>query len=288
MTLVVALAIVLAPLNSTMIAVALPRVIEDFSITVPAAGWLVTGYLITMASVQPLAGNIGDRLGRRRVMLFGLVGFGAASLFATVAPNYQSLLAARFLQALFGSFSIPNGAALIREVIPAERRGRGFGMVGVFTGVAAASGPPLGGILVDLAGWRAIFLVNVPVVVAALIAGWSWIPKRSDRPARVTGFDYLGAALLPTILVAAASLLIFGPRGAVHPWLIAVWAAGAAVAVVGFVFWELRQRDPVLQPAMFKIRTFAAANAAIGLSNLAMYTTLLAVPILLRARGGHS
>ena len=292
-TLVVALAVVLAPLNSTMIAVALPRVIEGFSITVPAAGWLVTGYLISMASMQPLAGKLGDRFGRRRVMLLGLAVFGAASLLATFAPNYQTLLAARFLQAIAGASSMPNGAALVRELVPVERRGRGFGMVGVFTGIAAASGPPLGGLLVDLAGWRSIFLVNVPFVAAALLAGWYWIPagRHSTRDGAARGsrdFDYLGAVMLPALLVGTASLLVFGARGLVEPWVAALWTAAAVAAAIIFVVIESRQPDPVVQPAMYRSRTFAAANLAIGLSNLAMYTTLLGVPILLSARGSQS
>jgi EmrB/QacA subfamily drug resistance transporter len=292
-TLVAALAVILAPLNSTMIAVALPRIIDGFSITVPAAGWLVTGYLISMASMQPLAGKLGDRFGRRRVMLLGLVAFGVASLLAAFAPNYQTLLAARFLQALAGASSLPNGAALVRELVPAERRGRGFGMVGIFAGLAAASGPPLGGLLVDLAGWRSIFLVNVPVVSVALLAGWFWIPaprraamaiSRTPRP----DFDYLGAVMLPSILVGAASLLIFGARGLAGPWIVAAWSAAVVGGLIAFVKIESRQPDPIVRPSMYRSRTFSAASLAIGLSNLAMYTTLLGVPILLGARATHS
>lgn len=293
MTLVVAFAVILAPLNSTMIAVGLPRIIDGFEITIPAAGWLITGYLISMAAMQPLAGKLGDRFGRRRIILIGLFAFGGASLLAAFAPNYQTLLAARFLQALAGASSMPNGAALIREIVPAERRGRGFGMVGVFAGVAAASGPPLGGLLVEFAGWRSIFLVNVPVVAVALVAGWAWIP-RSARPThaaarpRSGNFDYVGAILLPTILVGVASLLIFGVRGTFEPWVVGLWTAAAVLAAAGFVIYEMRHRDPVLQPSMYKNRTFAAANVAIGLSNMAMYTTLLGIPILLGARQGQS
>lgn len=295
MTLVVAFAVILAPLNSTMIAVGLPRIIDGFEITIPAAGWLITGYLISMAAMQPLAGKLGDRFGRRRIILIGLVAFGGASLLAAFAPNYQTLLAARFLQALAGASSMPNGAALIREIVPAERRGRGFGMVGVFAGVAAASGPPLGGLLLELAGWRSIFLVNVPVVAVALLAGWAWIPRSANasltaaRTKTKTGdFDYAGAILLPTILVGVASLLIFGVRGIFEPWVVGLWTAVAVLAAIGFVILETRHHDPILQPSMYRNRTFAAANVAIGLSNLAMYTTLLGIPILLGARQGQS
>ena len=174
-----------------MIAVALPSVILEFDADVATAGWLVTAYLIGMASVQPAAGNLGDRLGRRPLILGGVACFGLASLAAAWASSLPALLVFRVLQAVACAIALPNGAGLLREVIPAERRAGRFGLVGAAIAFAAAAGPSLGGFLVGQAGWRAIFLVNIVLVVPAVLIGWRSIPA---RPAKDTshGFD-LGA-----------------------------------------------------------------------------------------------
>src|SRR5207244_3815014 len=125
-----ALSTMLAPLNSTMIAVALPSIMAEFGASVAAAGWLVTGYLIGMAALQPVAGKLGDRFGRRRFILVGLAYFGLASLGATLATSLEMLIFFRIQQAIAGAVALPNGTALVREVLPPERRASGFGMVG--------------------------------------------------------------------------------------------------------------------------------------------------------------
>lgn len=175
----VALAVVPIPLNSTMIAVALPEVADDFGTRVAAVSWLVTAYLIAMALLQPLTGRVGDRVGRRAAVVGGLVLFGAASVAAAVAPSVGVLIAARTLQAVAGAIVFPNAVALLRDLLPAERRGSGFGVLGAAIGIAAALGPPLGGLLVGVFGWRAVFVVNVPLVAAALALAWRALPRRT-------------------------------------------------------------------------------------------------------------
>lgn len=278
----VALATMLAPLNSTMIAVALPHVMEEFATDVGGAGWLVTAYLITMASLQPVAGKLGDRFGRRPLILGGVACFGLASIAAAWAPSLAALLTFRVLQAVSGAIALPNGAALLREVIPPERRAGRFGLVGAAIAFAAAAGPPLGGFLASQAGWRVLFEVNVLVVLPAVIIGWRSIPARPAGSETHAAFDVTGSVLFLAMLLGAAALLTRGS------WSAGTLAATIALSMTGAIFlWrEFRHPDPVLQPRFFRIRTFAAANAAIALSNLAMYTTLLAIPILLSRRPG--
>jgi EmrB/QacA subfamily drug resistance transporter len=279
----VALATMLAPLNSTMIAVALPRIIVEYGGDVSRAGWLVTAYLIAMAALQPVAGKLGDRLGRRALILGGVAWFGAASLGAAAAGSLSALLCFRVQQAIAGAIALPNGAALIREVVPPERRASRFGLVGGAIALAAAAGPPLGGLLVGLAGWRSIFYVNLLFVLPALAIGWRSVPARpKDRRARP--FDLGGAVLLSAVLVGAAGLASRGARMAPSAVFLAALALGALLAI--FLWRALRHPDPVLQPRLFGQRVFAAANAAIALSNLAMYSTMLAVPLLLAGRTG--
>ncbi len=282
----IALGTMLAPLNSTMIAVALPRIIQDFHVRISTAGWLVTSYLIAMAALQPVAGKLGDRIGRRRLILGGLIYFGVASLGATVATNLPLLFFFRVQQAIAGAVTLPNGTALVRDVVPLERRARTFGMIGGATAFAAALGPPIGGLLVQALGWRSIFFANVPVVLAALLLGWRAIPAtRTHRDSRA--FDVVGACLLSAVLIGLTVLLTLGKRAesAVLP---AIGGLALIALAAYFIRYELRHPDPVLQPRFFRVRSFAAANGAIALSNLAMYSTLLTVPILLARRGGWS
>ncbi|WP_088889180.1 MFS transporter [Leptolyngbya ohadii] len=274
----------LAPLNSTMIAVALPRLITEFQTDVAHASWLVTSYLIAMATLQPIAGKLGDRWGRRSLILGGLVCFGVASLAATWAPNLSLLIGFRLLQAVSGAIAIPNGIALVREAVPDHQRATQFGLVSSATSLAAAIGPPIGGVLTSLAGWRAIFFVNVLLILPALLLGAWAIPRRS-RKAASRPFDWGGSLLLAAVLASLAGLLSQMRQGglAISPGL----AVGSVVALgVAFFAYEARHPDPIIQLRFFRKRAFAAANGAIALSNLAMYVTLLSLPILLSERAG--
>jgi MFS family permease len=224
----VALASILVPLNSTMVAVALPRLMADLGVSLGAATWLITSYLIAMASLQPLAGKLGDRYGRRRLILGGLLYFGLASLGAATATSFAELLLFRVNQAISGAIVFPNAAALVREVVPVERRASAYGLVGTAVALGAAAGPLLGGLLIELLGWRAIFYASAPLVLAALLVGWLVVPRRESADSTLTS----GADVRPTFL------------------------------------------------GLFRVRAFAAASAAVGLSNLAMYVTVLALPLL--------
>lgn len=273
----VALGALLAPLNSTMIAVALPRIIDDFDTTVGTAGWLVTSYLLALAVVQPVAGKLGDRHGRRAFIIGGLVVFGVASLGAALAPSLPFLIGFRVAQAVSGAVVFPNGAGLIRELVPADRRGGAFGIVGGSIALAAGLGPLLGGLLLVAGGWRAIFYVNLPLVAIALGIAWRAVPRQRGAVLS-TAFDWPGALLLAGVLGGAAALVIESRRAP------AALVPGIPLLVVLaglFVRRELRHPDPVFQPRFFASRPFAAANAGIAASNLAFYTVLLATPILL-------
>ena len=284
MLLTAALGTMLMPLNSTMIAVALPDIVDDLDVSLASTAWLVSGYLIAQASLQPLAGKLGDRLGRRPLILAGLASFALVSLGAALAPSLGALICFRVLQAVTGALVFPNALALVRELLPEERRGAAFGMLGSAIGLAAAGGPPLGGALVGIGGWRAIFLVNLPWVVVAISFALRSVPARLAHAARGR-FDAAGAVTLSGLLGCTAWLLNPGdaPR-----WAVLVLATAVSLLIAAFIRYELRQDDPVLEPRFLRVRPFAAATASVGLSNLALYGTLLAVPVLLADRPGWS
>lgn len=277
----VTLGAILAPLNSTMIAVALPRVVDDFDSSVGTAGWLVTSYLLALAVVQPVAGKLGDRYGRRPFVIGGLAAFGLASVGAALAPTLPLLIAFRVAQAISGAVVFPNGAGLVRELVPGERRAAAFGLVGAALSFAAALGPPIGGLLVAAGSWRAIFLLNIPFVAAALLLAWRTIPT-GGRTAAATPFDWFGSTLFTLVLGGSAALVVesrhTGPAVPIAGGLL------LAAAGVWFVRRGLGHADPVVQPRLFVRRSFSAAALGVALSNLGFYTMLIATPILLERR----
>lgn len=159
----------LVPLNSTMIAVGLPRLADDLGVARASAAVLVTAYLVAMLLCQPIGGRLGDRWGTRRVLRLALVGFIVASALAGLARSFPAVLVGRCVQAVFAAALIPNAQALLRGTVDVVRRGRVFGLVGTGIGAGAAIGPVVGGILAEGAGWQGIFFVNVPLGLLALV-----------------------------------------------------------------------------------------------------------------------
>ena len=275
----------LVPLNSTMIAVAVPNITQQLGASVSQTGWLVTAYLITMAALPPITGKLGDRYGRRAFLLAGYVLFAAASVGAAMSSDIWTLIGFRGGQAVAGAIIFPNGTALLREIVPVERRGASFGLLGSSIAFGAAVGPPLGGLLVEVGGWPALFWANLPIIGVLLLVAWRTIPGVRPPP-RAAGFDLLGATILAVVLAAGAWLLT-----RVRDVTPAAAEVAVAIVVVGTVLFlarELRYPDPVVQPRFFRRRPFASATGAIALSNLTMYALLLAVPLLLDRRGGFS
>ncbi len=269
-----------------MIAVALPGIATDFNESISSAAWLITAYLVVMASVQPLAGKIGDNMGRRKLILGSLILFLAASIGAALAANIWILLAFRVGQALSIAAVISNNFAILRLAIPSNRRGKVIGTVEAVTGISAAAGPIVGGLLITVSDWRAIFFVNIPIVIFALVLAWQALP-RDSRSSAWKGFDYRGAVLLPVSLVAVASFFLLLSRGSDLALVVSV-GLGAVALFALLLKLELAHPDPVFQPRFFKIRGFAAPSLSIGTSNLSMYSLLLVIPLLLTARGGFT
>lgn len=168
-----------------MLAVALPKVARAFDIGRGRAGLLITVYLVAMLVGQPLSGRVSDVFGSKRVVLLSLLGFAACSMWAAAVPTFRWLVIARGVQAVFASALAPSVQSMLRSVASPRERGRAFGILGSVIGVGAAAGPIVGGVLVGAFGWKAIFLVNVPVVaLTALVLVRVHVPvdERSDAP----------------------------------------------------------------------------------------------------------
>jgi EmrB/QacA subfamily drug resistance transporter len=275
----VALGTMLAPLNSTMIAVALPKLLEDFDRSLAWGSWIVTSYLVAMAAVQPLGGSLGDRYGRRRLFLIGLMLFLAATVVAALSWSIEVLIAARTVQAVAGAMVIPNGTALVRSLVAPERQGRAFGAVGSGIALAAGLGPPIGGIVTATLGWRWIFVANILLIAPALILGLRLSAVSS--PLSSGRFDLRGAALLTCGLVSLVlALTVWRLPGVpvVLAPVLGLLAVGAGLALVRHVG---RFPKPVLNLTLFRARGFTPAVTTVLLSNLTMYTLLLSLPLFL-------
>jgi MFS family permease len=224
-----------APLNATMIVVALPALLADLHGNALAGSLLVTGYLLPMAVLPPLGGALGDRLGRRRLLLAGLGVLAAGALGAASAPGLGAVLTFRVLQAAGAALAFPNALALLSERLPARNRGLGFGLVGTTMALAAAIGPGLALLLLAIGGWRWVFAVNVPVLVAA--AAMAAVAFERDHAGQRPG---AGAEPRRGILpgLAAAALAIGLSNMALYAALVGVpllMGAGASTSQSGLL-----------------------------------------------------
>lgn len=272
---VTAAAVFMSFLDVTIVNIAFPDIRADFSgDSLAALSWVLNAYNLVFAALLVPAGRLADRLGRKRVFGWSLVAFAGSSALCALAPSVEVLVAARVLQAIAGAALVPTSLALLLPEFPISQRATATAIWGATGAVAAATGPSLGGLLVDAAGWRWVFIVNVPVAVAALVAGRSLLTE-SREPAGGRLPDLAGAALLAT----GVGLLALGiVRSESWGWggtqTLASFAAAAAL-LVAFVARSARHPVPVVELSLFRVRSFAAANAAVALYAMAFYALLL-------------
>jgi EmrB/QacA subfamily drug resistance transporter len=249
----------IAFLDATVVNVALPTIGKDLNASVAGLQWIVNGYTLTLASLILIGGSLGDRFGRRRVFLIGIVWFAAASLLCGLAPSGETLVAARALQGVGGALLTPGSLAIIQASFAPGDRARAVGAWSGLSGIAGAIGPFVGGWLVGAGSWRLIFLVNVPLAIATVAVTLRYVPETRDRGATRGGIDLAGAALTAVGLGGISWALVeAGERGFTGAPL-AAGAIGVA-ALVGFVALEWRARSPMLPLEIFRSRQFTAAN----------------------------
>ncbi|GAB2924545.1 MFS transporter [Streptomyces heilongjiangensis] len=297
----------MAMVDSTVVNVALPRMGRDLDTDLAALQWTVNAYMLTLAGLILLGGALGDRFGRRRIFVLGVVWFASASLLCGIAPDAAVLIAARALQGVGGALLTPGSLALIQASFHPDDRARAVGLWSGFGGIGAAVGPFLGGWLVDGPGWRWVFLLNVPLALLCVPIALRHVPESGDGRAHGRGFDVLGAALGALSLAFVTYALIEATTGAVP---VAVTAVAGVAAGVAFVRVERRRADPMMPPEIFASRLFTAVNvvtlfvyaafsgffflAALqlqvvsGYSALAAGTALLPITVLMLLLSSHA
>lgn len=265
--------LVMTQIDATAVNVALPAMGRDLGGGISALQWVVDGYVLALACLGVTGGGLGDRYGRRTVYLIGLAVFTLASLACGAAPGLPALIAARVVQGVGASMLMPVTLAIIAHTFddPAART-RAIGVWAGSSGVAAAAGPLVGGALVAAAGWRAIFVLNVPIGVAALVLTRRWVPEsRAERP---RAFDPAGQALWILTTAGLTYALIHASSGG---WLSAAGLSAFGVALTAAVCFgvvESRSRHPLIDPALYRNRAFAGASLLAVLFYLAVNGTL--------------
>ena len=275
----------LVMLDGTVVNVALGRIGADLDASFGGLQWTVNAYTLTLASLILLGGSLGDRYGRRRVFVIGVVWFAVASLLCGLAPNLELLVAGRALQGAGGALLTPGSLALISASFRGPDRAAAIGAWSGLGGIAGAVGPFVGGWLVEW-NWRAVFLINLPLAVLVVVVALRHVPESRD-PEAAPGLDMPGTVLAALSLAALTwSLTALGEGGAAGVPL-AVLALGL-VALAAFVAVEHRSRHPLVPPQLFADRNFAAANVATLLVYGALGVVFLLLVLQLQVVAGFS
>jgi EmrB/QacA subfamily drug resistance transporter len=262
-------------LDGTVVNAALPAIARDLHANLGDLQWVLTGYLLTLGSLLVLGGSLGDRYGRRRIFVIGLISFASTSLLCAIAPDTGSLIAARCIQGVAAALVVPNSLAIVSASFHPDDRGRAIGAWSGLGGIATALGPFLGGWLIDSVSWRWVFVINLPISAAAVAIAMRHVPESRDEHAGKR-LDVVGSVLLTVGLAGLVYALIEGPG---NDWSVRTVGLGAVgvLSLVAFLVAEARRENPMVPLAIFRSHQFSGANAV----TFAVYAALGTVTFLL-------
>jgi EmrB/QacA subfamily drug resistance transporter len=299
---VVALGFFMILLDTTIVNVAIPSMIDGLHATLDQILWVLNAYILVYAILLITAGRLGDMWGPKKLFMAGLVIFTAASAACGIAQNPEQLIFFRVVQGVGGAILTPQSLSIITSIFPPEKRGAAFGVWGAVAGLAAATGPTLGGFLTTNFSWRAIFYVNVPIGILAVILAWLLMPELTNH--RAHRLDVVGVLLASAGLFSGIFGLIEGQRynwgriwnagafnlGSLHVGLLSIPSllAYSIVILVLFVIWEAHVDEPLLPLSLFGDRNFSAANVISAIVAFAMLGLFLPLTIFLQSVLGLS
>ncbi|WP_408016161.1 MFS transporter [Rhodococcus artemisiae] len=265
--------------DTTIVAVANPAILEAFSADINSVVWVTSAYLLAYAVPLLITGRLGDRYGPKKLYLTGLALFTVASLWCGLSGSIEMLILARVFQGFGAAMMTPQTMAVITRTFPPDKRGTAMGLWGATAGVATLVGPLAGGILVDGLGWEWIFIVNVPVGVIAFLAAMRYVPALETHPHK---FDILGVVLS----AAGMFLLVFGlQEGNTYDWSLRIWLMiGSGLVLLALFVWnQSRNKDePLLPLVLFRDRNFSMANIAI--TSMGFSITSMMLPLMFYAQ----
>jgi EmrB/QacA subfamily drug resistance transporter len=276
----------MATLDGSIVNISLPKIQEAFGIDLATVEWVVIAYLLVVGAVLLPFGRLGEVLTFRRVYLAGFAVFTGASALCGAAPSSEALIASRAVQGLGAGMLQAMGPAIVARTFGPGERGRALGFNAISVSIGLTLGPALGGLLTEFATWRAIFLINVPVGVFGIL--WAARTLPHERRGEAQSFDLPGAVLGSTATFALLLALIEGQSWgwtspAIVGLLVAFLVLGSAFIVV-----ELRARQPMVDLALFRIRSFAAGNASLVIAFTGLFTATFLMPFLLEVAAGYS
>jgi EmrB/QacA subfamily drug resistance transporter len=277
-------------LDSSVLPVALPAIGREprlFVDVLEGQNYIQYGYLLTLSALLVLAGALTDVFGRRRMFVIGLVGFGATSFICGLAPNMELLILARLLQGAAGAILVPGSLAILTNAFEGEEQGRAFGIWAGASSAVTVLGPFVGGLLADELSWRAIFLLNLPLIAVAVWAARRHVAETRDEQAS-RHFDWLGALLVAVAVGGLSFGAIFGQqRQWQDPLAFAAIGLGA-LATVALPIYFARTRHPLVPLGMFRSRNFSVTNVSTLLIYGSLYVTFIYLPIYLAGSLGYS
>lgn len=253
------LSLLIASMDATIVNVAIPSIRAELGASPAQLQWVIDVYTLVLASLLLLSGASGDRFGRRRVFQAGLVVFAVGSLICSVAPTIETLIGARFLQAIGGSMLNPVAMSIVTQVFTGRvERARAIGIWGSVVGIAMVLGPIAGGLLIELVGWRAVFWINLPICALAILLTAIFVPE--SKSATMRDIDPIGQGLAVAFLFGVIFVLIEGPgMGWTDIRTIGIVIV-IALAFVAFLRYEARRRDPFIDLRFFRSLPFASAT----------------------------
>ena len=271
------------------VVVALPSIAEHLHIDLPSVQWVVIGFALTISALLLPMGRLADMMGHKRVYILGSVILMIGAAGAAFSPSLAPLLLARIFQGVGAAMTQGTGMAIMTSVFPTHERGRAIGLLMTTVGVGAVAGPAVGGLVVDLVHWRAVFLLNIPLGLLGVIATVAVLRNwESERASRGGSFDWLGAALSTGVLVALLlGLTLADKTGWLSAPILAAFALSAGM-FAAFIWWELRTRAPMFNLRFFRERVFSFGVTAAFLTFLGQSSVLFLMPFYLQNVLGHS
>jgi len=292
----VGLAAFMEVLDISIANVALQHIAGSLAASADESTWVLTSYLVTNAIVLPMSGWLATTIGRKRYFLGCILGFSVTSLFCGLAPSLGVLIVARGLQGITGGGLQPNAQAILADSFPPQKRGLAFAAYGIAVVFAPAIGPTLGGWITDNFSWRWVFLLNVPVgLLLSLLAGRvlvdppEQVARRRQRWSEGIKLDYLGFALLA---IGMCALQVVLDKGQEDDWFashfITVLAVIALVALAGFILWELRRDDPIVDLKLLANRNFGVGNLLMFMLGFILLGSTVLLPLFVQTQLGYT
>lgn len=280
------IASIVAFLDGSIVNVALPAIAHDFNAGFASQQWVVDAYLLTLGAFILIAGSLSDILGHKRVMMIGLVWFGVSSILCALALSDEMLIIARLLQGIGGALLVPSSLALIITAVPKKMQSKTIGQWTAWTGIALLAGPILGGVLVDYASWRWVFLINIlPIALTIALLAKLKLDESSDQRAKV---DIIGATLGIIGLGGTVFALIEQPHlGLAHPLIVSTFLIGV-ISLVAFMFYEKRSTHPMMPLDLFRVRNFSVGNLATFAIYAGLAVASFIISIFVQQVGGYS